>query len=192
LEQTLSTDLCPKQLNLAGKAISNGYPLSAPCGRRDIMRHLAPQGNAYFSGTYNGNVASVAAALATIAELGKGDVHERLERLGHRLCNGLNRIFENRSFDIRASNCGSLAAIHFMKFYPATFKDVTCNHDAVASANLITHLIFNRISVKPRHVPRFAISAAHCEADIDRTIECLLPATATGPDGRTLFTRPPS
>jgi glutamate-1-semialdehyde aminotransferase len=58
-----------------------------------------------------------------------------------------------------------------MKFPPATFKDVMCDHDAVASANLIAHLISNGIFVKPRHVPRFAISTAHCEADIDRTIE---------------------
>ena len=61
-----------------GKAIANGHPIAALCGKRAVMEHLAPAGRAFFSGTYNGNVASATAALATIERLADGHVFRRV------------------------------------------------------------------------------------------------------------------
>jgi len=51
------------------KAMANGFPVAAVCGREDIMTMFSPLGEVDFGGTYNGNPISMAAALATIREL---------------------------------------------------------------------------------------------------------------------------
>jgi len=165
--------LCGVTPDLAafGKAISNGFPIAALCGKRSVMRQLSPDGRAYFSGTYNGNVTSVAAALATIAQLKDGKIHRRLWDLGARLRDGFNRVFEDRQVEAKASNYGSLVAIHFSRQPLQNFGDVVRLHDPSRSREFVSFLYENGIYTKPRKVLRFAISAAHQPADIDRTIE---------------------
>ena len=57
-----------------GKALSNGYPIAALCGRADLLRHLSPSGRAFFSGTYNGNIISVVAALEPSSDYGTAGI----------------------------------------------------------------------------------------------------------------------
>lgn len=55
-------------LSCFGKCMANGLPLSAVVGRADIMR-LMDDGGVFASSTFGGETLSLAAALATIAEL---------------------------------------------------------------------------------------------------------------------------
>lgn len=72
-----------------GKAMANGFPLSAVVGRRDIMRLFD---EVFFSFTFGGETASLAAAAATIAELKYRDVIAHLWRQGARLEDGYNQL----------------------------------------------------------------------------------------------------
>jgi glutamate-1-semialdehyde 2,1-aminomutase len=74
-------------LTTLGKAMGNGFPIAAVCGRGAIMDRFKsrPGGDTYFSGTYNGNAVSCAAALATLETLERERVHEHLFRLGERM-----------------------------------------------------------------------------------------------------------
>ena len=63
-------DVTP-DVSVFGKAIAGGYPLSMICGKREIMEF-----GVHASGTFNANPISVAAALATIAELEREGVYE--------------------------------------------------------------------------------------------------------------------
>jgi glutamate-1-semialdehyde 2,1-aminomutase len=153
-----------------GKAIANGFPIAALCGRRAVMRQLSPDGKAYFSGTYNGNVTSVAAALATIGQLRDGTVHRRLWTLGEQLRNGLNHVFKRHEIKANATSYGSLVAIHFTRAALENFGDVVRSHDPSQSRELVSYLYENGIYTKPRKVLRFAVSGAHTADDIDRTV----------------------
>jgi glutamate-1-semialdehyde 2,1-aminomutase len=157
-------------LTAFGKAISNGFPLAALCGRRNVMENLSPHGGAYFSGTYNGNVTSVAAALATIAQLKDGTVHDRLWRLGDRLRDGFNEVFHRHGLKARSASYGSLVAIHFTDQPLCGFGDVVRSHDMTKSRDFVSFLYENGVYTKPRKVLRFAISGAHTPADIDQTV----------------------
>ena len=53
-------------LTTLGKGIANGFPLSAVCGRRDVMMEME---EVFFSFTMGGEAMSLAAAKATIAKL---------------------------------------------------------------------------------------------------------------------------
>jgi len=77
--------------DLAGyaKAIANGYPLSAYCGKRECMEML----NTFkITTTYAGETLSIAAAIATLDCMVREKVHEHIWAMGRRLMDGFNRI----------------------------------------------------------------------------------------------------
>jgi glutamate-1-semialdehyde 2,1-aminomutase len=154
-----------------GKGIANGFPIAALCGTEDFMGQLSPDGRAYFSGTYNGNVISVAAALATIEELRSGEVLRRIEALGTRLRNGMNEIFRRRGVTAIAVSYGPFVAVHFASHAFESFGDANRSHDFARSRDLVSHLFSHGVYTKPRKVLRFGVSGAHGEAEIDRTLE---------------------
>ena len=153
-----------------GKALSNGYPIAALCGPARLIGQLSPAGRSFLSGTYNGNVVSVAAALATIARLQDGSVFRHIEALGARLATGLDATFQARGVTAHTSRFGSMVAIHCSDHRLDSFGDVMRHHDTTVSPKLMAHLFEQGVYLKPRRVLRFAISAAHDENDIDRTI----------------------
>ncbi len=153
-----------------GKALSNGYPIAALCGPARLIGQMSPAGRSFLSGTYNGNVVSVAAALATIARLQDGSVFRHIEALGARLAGGLDAAFQSRGVTARASCFGSMVAIHCSDRRLDSFGDVMRHHDPAVSPKLMAQLFEQGVYLKPRRVLRFAISAAHDEDDIDRTV----------------------
>jgi glutamate-1-semialdehyde aminotransferase/spore coat polysaccharide biosynthesis protein SpsF (cytidylyltransferase family) len=68
-----------------GKAIANGFPLSAVVGRRDVM---ALFNEIFFSFTFGGEAVSLAAAKATIEVMRERDVIAHLWEQGQRLKDG--------------------------------------------------------------------------------------------------------
>lgn len=154
-----------------GKAIANGHPIAALCGSRAVMEHLSPSGRAFFSGTYNGNVASVAAALATIDQLSDGSTFEHIFRLGAQLGDGLNAIFARYNLAANARTFGSVVALHHARQRLRNFGEVCRQHDMSFAPDLATFMFNNAIYAKPRRTQRLLISAAHTASDIDRTLE---------------------
>lgn len=65
-----------------GKGIANGFPLSAVCGRRDVMREME---EVFFSFTMGGETLSLAAAKATIQKLRREPVIATMQERGSRV-----------------------------------------------------------------------------------------------------------
>jgi glutamate-1-semialdehyde aminotransferase len=72
-----------------GKAMANGYPISVLTGRQEVM---AMVGDVHISSTFYANAAEMAAALATIRELRRGEALPRIERLGRTMMEGLEEM----------------------------------------------------------------------------------------------------
>ena len=70
-----------------GKAMANGYPISALVGKRKIMSKME---DIFFSATFGGELSSIAAAIATITKLETTDGVRRIHALGDRLMTELN------------------------------------------------------------------------------------------------------
>jgi glutamate-1-semialdehyde 2,1-aminomutase len=67
-------------LTLLGKIIGGGFPAAAFGGRRDLMKHLAPEGNVYQAGTLSGNPIAMAAGAAVLGWLaGHPEIYGILE-----------------------------------------------------------------------------------------------------------------
>ena len=69
-------------LSAFGKVIGGGMPVGAFGGRADVMDFLAPDGPVYQAGTLSGNPMAMAAGLAQLKVLSRGDVYEKLEKTG--------------------------------------------------------------------------------------------------------------
>lgn len=68
-------------LTCIGKALANGYPLSALCGKAEYMKLLG-DGSVFFSTTHGGETVSLAAAKATLTALQARKVPEKLHDFG--------------------------------------------------------------------------------------------------------------
>jgi glutamate-1-semialdehyde aminotransferase len=77
-------------LTCLGKALSNGMPLSAVVGRRDIF--TAAIGRISFEPTFKGEAYSYAAALAALAIFKEEDVSAQIWQIGNDIRRRLNRL----------------------------------------------------------------------------------------------------
>ncbi len=79
-------------LGCFGKSMANGYPISALVGKRKYMKIFE---DIFVSGTFAGDILSIAASIATIKKIKKNNVIKELNKLGEKLKIELNSILEN-------------------------------------------------------------------------------------------------
>jgi glutamate-1-semialdehyde 2,1-aminomutase len=102
-------------LTTMGKIIGGGLPVGAFGGRADVMETFDPRSpdHLHHSGTFNGNLMTMAAGCVTLDLLTHGEI-ERINALGEWLAEGLRRSLAGRP-DLRGvvNNCGSLLHVNF-------------------------------------------------------------------------------
>ncbi len=163
-------------LSVFGKAVAGGHPLAVLGGHADIMGLFDSKEasrRVLVAGTYNAHPVPVAAAIATIERLKRngGEVHARLETLGARLQKGLEEIYRDRGLAAVVSRIGSAFATYFCDRVPADWHELAARHDFELDRRLRRALIDLGVYHFPIPTKQGSISAAHTEADIDRTLE---------------------
>jgi glutamate-1-semialdehyde 2,1-aminomutase len=159
-------------LTTLGKAMANGFPIAALAGRREHLERFTtnPAGDVHYGGTYNGCAVGVEAALATIAQLEDGGVHEHVFRLGERMRDGLREVAAEAGVPAIASGFGSLFVLCFMEGPLRSYEDVLRN-DAALFGRYRRELVARGVFEMPESLGRSHISAAHTDDDIDRSLE---------------------
>lgn len=102
----------PDLMTLA-KSLAGGMPLSAVCGKTEIMDAASPGG---LGGTYAGNALAVAAALAVLDIIKEENLVERANHLGQMLEHCLQEIKSNSKNKARIAEIrgyGSMLAVEF-------------------------------------------------------------------------------
>jgi 4-aminobutyrate aminotransferase len=94
------------------KSLAGGMPLSAVCGRAEIMDAAPPGG---LGGTYAGNPLSVASALAVLDVIAEEGLVERSAVLGKQLMAHLERLRKEVPQIAEIRGLGSMVAVEFMK-----------------------------------------------------------------------------
>ncbi len=157
-------------LSTFAKAMANGYPIATVVGKAIYMDRFGPGGGVFFAGTYNGHPVGVAAALATIAVLEEGQVHKHCFALAEAAANGIEQITRELGIPMTMRRFGSVFVPYFMDGPTETFTDLLANNTA-------RDIWFRRsmcergIFMLPVAMKRNHVSAAHTQADIDRTLE---------------------
>ncbi len=157
-------------LTTFAKAMANGYPIAALVGRAEYMDRFGPGGGVFFAGTYNGHPLNVQAALATIAALEDGSVHEHTFRLAQRADEGLTEIAREFGIELSVKRFGSVFVPYFMDPNISRYDDLLRNNDARDVA-FRKGMCERGIFMIPTALKRNHVSAAHTDQDIDRTLE---------------------
>jgi glutamate-1-semialdehyde 2,1-aminomutase len=162
-------------LTTMGKVIGGGLPVGAYGGRAEIMDKVAPAGPVYQAGTLSGNPLAVAAGLATLRRLQTENPYSRLETLGERLEKGL--VAAGAKARVRVNRVGSMFTLFFTDREVFNFDSAkTCD---IQRFNRFFHSMLEQgIYWPPSQFEAAFISAAHSEADIDKTIAAAAKALA--------------
>ena len=111
-------------ITVLGKVIGGGMPVAALGGRRDVMEHLSPLGGVYQAGTLSGNPVSVAAGLATLAEIQKPGFYDALSAATKSFSDGINQAASRSHQGFSASAVGGMFGIFATPTPPASYADV--------------------------------------------------------------------
>lgn len=159
-------------LTTLAKAIANGFPIAAVCGKTALMDRFntAPGGDVYFSGTYNAHPMSCAAALATIETLEGRGVHQHIFGLGEKMRKGLSEIVEKHRIRATVAGFGSVFLLLFQEGPIESYTDLLRN-DSQLSVNY--RLELNRLGIfeMPMNLKRCHISFSHTDEHIDRSLQ---------------------
>ena len=159
-------------LTTFGKIIGGGMPVGAYGGKREIMELVSPVGGVYQAGTLSGNPVAMAAGLAQLRELLKGNAYERLEQLGARMEEGIREALKKHGRNYTFHRAGSMFCLFF------TEEEVYDLESAQkASKKLFKSFFWNMLEqgvyFAPSPYETGFISTAHTEEDIDRTVEAV-------------------
>lgn len=171
-------------LTALGKAIANGYPCAALCGRADLMEHFATAGgDVFFAGTFNAHPLGTAAALATMEELEKPETYQHIFRLGDKVRQGLTEMVERLGIKATVVGFGSVFLTYFMEPPIENYTDLLRN-DAEKFVAYRLKMLEHGIFKLPMNLKRNHVSASHTDEDVDRTLAaaevCLKEVFQTG------------
>jgi glutamate-1-semialdehyde 2,1-aminomutase len=150
------------------KALGGGFPVSAFCGRRELMQHITST-EVVAGGTYNGHPLMMAAVIATIEELerDRGAALQQIAQSGARLKSGLDRLARAYGEPLLLQGFpGSWT-------YSFTSDPRIDNHAQGCTTDLARAARFNALLKKHGvlSTQRLLTCAAHTDADIDAALE---------------------
>jgi glutamate-1-semialdehyde 2,1-aminomutase len=167
-------------LSVFAKAVANGFPLSVIAGKRKIMEVIEAKGQVVHSGTYNGNITSVTAAVATLDALA-ADPHAygRMEARGERLMDGLRRCARRHEERVLVQGFGAIFCTLFIDEAEVVDFRTAAAADASRMTAFAAALARHGVRTTPRGV--WFLSMAHGDAEIDATLAAADKAMAALP-----------
>ncbi len=157
--------VCP-DLSIFGKAMANGFSLSALAGKREFMQlgGIQHEGKRVFllSTTHGGETVSMAASIATIETYLKEPVIEHLHRQGERLAEGLLKATVDLGLTNHVAPAGRSCNLTF------------CTRDAkLRPSQAFRSLFLQEMIRRGILMPSLVVSYAHQGDDVNQTVEAM-------------------
>jgi glutamate-1-semialdehyde 2,1-aminomutase len=165
----------PDMCTLA-KALGGGVPISAICGRSDIMSVLNPSGSTVISGTYTGHLVSVMAAIACQREIARPEFYDHINRLADRLYTGISDLLETVGVPGVVQGIGARFGLYLGVTEPVTNYREACQCDREMEVRFLLGCLERGLylhdygHLTPMH---HGFSAQHSLADIDQALNII-------------------
>jgi len=156
-----------------GKALANGYPIAALCGKKDIMKlfNTNEGGKVEYQDFSYGNPVMCSAVLATIEELEQPGIYEHMEEIGDLLCKGLEEITARLNIPFSTQHKGSLIGLYFGNGPYRNHEEVLETVDAQLSINFRKGMVGKGFFLPPGATRRVVLSYAHSKDDVLATLQ---------------------
>ncbi|MEW6994067.1 glutamate-1-semialdehyde 2,1-aminomutase [Colwelliaceae bacterium MEBiC 14330] len=158
-------------LTTLGKVIGGGMPVGAFGGKQEIMDFIAPVGPVYQAGTLSGNPIAMAAGLASLTELAKGEKHQQLSKATAKLSQGLKAAAERHGISLSVNHVGGMFGFFFTddEATITSYKQATaCDADKFKR---FFHLMLEQgIYLAPSAFETGFLSTAHNDEIIEKTL----------------------
>lgn len=161
-----------------GKVIGGGLPVGAYGGSASIMQHLSPEGPVYQAGTLSGNPLATAAGIATLTELAKPGVFEKIEAAQTRLGAGIQRIAQDAGIPVYQTQVGSMACLFFNEGPVKNYQDALTS-DTERFTRYFHGMLERGHYFAPSQYEAGFTSIAHTDAIIDGTLDAAREVFAT-------------
>ncbi len=157
-------------LTTLGKIIGGGMPVGAYGGKKAIMNLVAPLGPVYQAGTLSGNPVAMAAGIATLRQLQTNpDVYRELDAKAQRLEQTYVEAAARHGLALTVNRVGSLLSPFFTADRVINYE-TALRADTVMFARYFKLMLDKGIYLPPSQFEALFLSAAHSDADLDRTI----------------------
>jgi glutamate-1-semialdehyde 2,1-aminomutase len=155
-------------LTTLGKIIGGGMPIGAYGGRAELMDLVAPAGPVYQAGTLSGHPLSMAAGIATLAQLTPTRYVE-LESRAADLATGLSTAAFGAGATVSVARVGPLLTVFFRR-EPPRDGDEALESDRGAYARFFGAMLDEGVLLPPSQFEAWFPSLAHGSAEIAATI----------------------
>lgn len=119
-------------LSTFSKSLGNGYPVAVLGGRHEVMDVIG-QRKVVHGGTFSSNPISLTAVIATLKELKRKNVIERMQTYGGNLIRGLMEVIEDRNIDAIIQGYATMFQFFFTKENVMEYRDIQhCNREVYA------------------------------------------------------------
>jgi glutamate-1-semialdehyde 2,1-aminomutase len=158
-----------------GKSLGGGLPLSAFCGKVEIMDLYQPVGPVQHSGTFNAHLVPVLTGLAFMKEIVKPDFYTTLQGLEQEFHAGMDNIIKDHDLNMIVPHHGARFNMLLGRREPALrYEDSFCHNQAVFLTILKAcwdrGVYFHDYGGAPVH---HGYSIQHTREDIDRVLNVL-------------------
>ena len=152
-----------------GKAMAGGWPVGALAGRAELMEPIGTR-KVNHSGTFNANLMSAAATVASLEYLKQEPPYEHLERITGDLTRGLREVAEDNSISLRIQGVPGAfhTSVSTTDVEVREFRDLA-RLDAAAYLKLVDRMIAAGIWLSGRGI--WYVSAAHGDTEVGVTLE---------------------
>lgn len=149
-----------------GKIIGGGMPVGAYGANKEIMGHIAPDGDVYQAGTLSANPVAMAAGIAGIRQLLEPNFYENLAAKTEKFVNSILDYCKEKGYEMSIARIGSI-------FWIAFTHDRITKADQIDPASMekfkvLHHELLERgVYLGPSGYEVGFVSAAHTEADLE-------------------------
>jgi len=158
-------------LTTLGKVIGGGMPVGAFGGKQEIMDYIAPVGPVYQAGTLSGNPIAMAAGLAALNELAKGDKHQQLSTATEKLAMGLKAAAERNGISLSINYVGAMFGFFFTEdTNPITTYEQATQCDGEMFKRFFHLMLEEGVYLAPSAYETGFLSTAHSDEIIEKTL----------------------